>query len=85
MLQQMHVPQKAVTEAVSDAEQKNYQQACSKVYQGLHGKELVEQVVTHPNQYFEESRRHYEEKKESEATDGNSCDKTHMVESFTQN
>ena len=67
----MHVPPAVVTEAVSDAEQKKYQQACSKVYQGLHGKQLLEQVVTHPNQYFEESRRHYKEKEESEETQGN--------------
>ena len=70
MLQQMHVPPGVVTQAVSDAEQKQYQQACSKVYQGLHGKELLQQVVTHPNQYFEESRRHYKEKEENEGDAG---------------
>lgn len=70
MLQQMHVPLTVVTQAVSDAGNKNYQLACSKVYRGLHGKELVAQVVTHPNQYFEESRRHYKEKEDNEGNAG---------------
>jgi DNA primase large subunit len=64
MLQQMHVPPAVVTQAVGDAEKQNYQVACSQVYKGLHGKELVDNVVTHPNQYFQESRKQHEEMKE---------------------
>ena len=62
ILNQMKVPLTVVTEAVRDAENKNYQLACGKVYKGLHGEQLLDEVVTHPNQYFAESRKHYAEK-----------------------
>jgi DNA primase large subunit len=80
MLQQMHVPPAVVTEAVGDAEKQNYQVACSKVYKGLHGKELVDKVVTHPNQYFQESRKQHEEMKGGQNTEKEDQEQT--VESF---
>lgn len=60
---------KEVVGAVSEkADRGQYQVACTKVFHAMHGKCGLNDVVQHPNQYFLDSRKCYEEKERGGGT-----------------
>lgn len=62
-LQQLGVPAASVETAVTKAGAGHYQLACAAVWEGKHGCACTS-GITHPNQYYEESRRVLAEKQE---------------------
>jgi len=56
-----------VTAAVGKAKEGHFQAACTVVYEGRYGKLSAEGGVQHPNQYFKESRKYYEDREVGDA------------------
>jgi hypothetical protein len=61
MLREMRVPDAAIVAAVDKAQNKQYQVACTGVFEALH-KEGLGQPLTHPQQYFLKSQQSIAEK-----------------------
>jgi len=75
-LTSMRLSPAVVSDAVEKSKNHHYQVACMKVYEALHPTSMIEEGLNHPNQYFQNSLKYYEEKEEKEGkSSGKSKDK----------
>ena len=59
-LAQYNFPHGAIQEIVEEASNEHYYVACGKYFQVLHNNVEAENVIVHPNQYFDYSRKKYQ-------------------------